>query len=96
VAGAYVVLVDGEPAVFIERGAKSIVAFEAAHHNSLWVDALKSLVTDRLVRSLEVERIDGEPTSASPLAETLTQHGFTRGYKGYGWQPPRPKPTKGV
>jgi len=95
VAGAYVILVDGEPAVFVERRAKSIVAFDAAHTSSSWVDALKTLVTDRLIRSLEIERIDGEPASASPLAETLTQHGFTRGYKGYAWQPPR-KDKKGV
>ncbi|NNC81338.1 MAG: DEAD/DEAH box helicase [Acidimicrobiales bacterium] len=95
VAGAYVILVDGEPAVFVERRAKSIVAFDVAHKSSSWVDALKTLVTDRLIRSLEIERIDGEPASASPLAETLTQHGFARGYKGYAWQPPR-KEKKGV
>ncbi len=85
VAGAWVVLVDGEPAVFVERGGKSLVSFPLASQTDRWVDPLKQLVADRKLRVLEVGRIDGEPSSASPLAQTLVDHGFVKAYKGLTW-----------
>ena len=88
-AGAHVIIVNGEAAVYIDRGAKSIIGFPAAHESPLWVDALKDLARKRLVRSLEIARIDGAPSGESPLSETLTEHGFVKAYKGLTWIPGR-------
>ncbi len=84
-AGAWVVLVDGEPAVYLERGGKSLVGFEAASRDDRWVDPLVELVRSGRVRTLEIAKIDGEPASDSPLAETLAGAGFVKAYKGYTW-----------
>ena len=43
-AGAYVVLSDGAPVAYLERGARSLVTFGV--DPSEWVDALASLVKD--------------------------------------------------
>ncbi len=86
-AGAHVVLVDGEPAVFIDRGAKSIVGFPAAYESELWVDAVKDLARRRIVRVIEIGKIDGEPASASPLAEVFVSNGFVKAYKGLTFNP---------
>ena len=59
-AGAYVVLVDGEPAAFLERGARTLLTF-AAGADGAWIDALASLVKDGRLRRIELSRIDGEP-----------------------------------
>ena len=88
-AGAHVVIVNGEAAVYVDRGAKTIVGFPAAHETTLWVDAVKDLARRGLVRSLEISKIDGDPSSDSPLAEALTDHGFVKAYKGLTWIPNR-------
>jgi ATP-dependent Lhr-like helicase len=79
-AGAYVVLADGAPAAFLERGARSLLTFgvDAAD----WADALASLVKDGRLRRVELVRIDGEPSVASPAAERLRAVGFVDGYRG--------------
>ncbi|HEY3214297.1 MAG TPA: helicase-related protein, partial [Actinomycetota bacterium] len=59
-AGAYVVLADGEPAVFLERGARTLLTF-AAGGDGAWIDALASLVKDGRLRRIELSKIDGEP-----------------------------------
>jgi ATP-dependent Lhr-like helicase len=82
VAGAHVVLVDGEPAVFVERGGKRLVTFEAAHRSDVWVDALVSLVKEGRVSRLVVQQIDGEPAANSPWAGVLRANGFGEGYRG--------------
>ena len=81
-AGAHVVMVDGELALFVERGGKSIVGFEAAHENDRWVEGLKDLVRNGTFRSLEIAKIDGEAAAESPLSHVLTDRGFIKGYKG--------------
>ncbi|MDW3176602.1 MAG: DEAD/DEAH box helicase [Acidimicrobiia bacterium] len=88
VAGAHVVMIDGLPAVFIERGAKSLVSFPAALETTEWVDQLKELVASGVIRTCEIGKIDGEPASASPLATTLIEQGFIKAYKGLTWHGP--------
>lgn len=85
VSGAHVVLVGGEPAVFVDRGAKSVVGFAAAHATDLWVEPLKDLVRKGIVRQLEIAKIDGDPSSDSPLADVLLANGFIKAYKGLTW-----------
>jgi len=89
------VLLDGELALYIERGGKSLVSFPALRErpellqDSRWVEAIKDLVRLGMVRSLEIAKIDGESASASVLYEAMVEHGFVRGYKGLTWVPPR-------
>ena len=82
VAGAHVVLVDGEPAVFVERGGRRLVTFEAAHRSDQWVDGLASLVKEGRVRRLVIQQIDGDSAATSPLANALRAAGFVEGYRG--------------
>jgi ATP-dependent Lhr-like helicase len=82
VAGAHVVLVDGEPAVFVERGGRRLVTFDAATRTDRWVDGLVALVKERRVRRLVIQQIDGESAAGSALAPVLRAHGFADGYRG--------------
>jgi len=84
-AGAYVVLVDGDPVVYLERGGKSIKtlpAFADADTASLALRALSGLVTEGRVRSLQIARIDGLPIASSPHRDTLAMAGFESSYRG--------------
>jgi ATP-dependent Lhr-like helicase len=80
-AGAYVLLAGGEPAVFLERGAKTLATFPAAE-GSDWPDALAALVKDGRLRKIELQRIDGVIALESPHAERLRAAGFADGYRG--------------
>jgi len=85
-AGALVVLDDGEPVVFIDRGGKSLISFPAARDNTNWASALAQTVDAGRTR-LEIAKIDGEPSADSALTERLAAAGFTRGYRGWGYRP---------
>ena len=78
VFGAQVVLVDGVPRVYLERGGRGILTFEPADPVSL-APALRALaawiVADRRRRAA-VERVDGEPVFGSPLEAALAEAGF--------------------
>ena len=79
-AGAFVVLIEGALAAFLERGARSLVTFGV--DSDAWVDALASLAKDGRLRKLELTRIDGGPANDSPIADRLRVAGFTDGYRG--------------
>lgn len=82
-AGALVVLVDGEAAVFVERGGRSLATFPASGETSeRWTAALADLVGSGRRRSFEIVRIDGAPARESDHAEALRAAGFTDGYRG--------------
>ena len=74
------VLVDGNLAAFLERGARSLLTFGV--EADAWVDALASLAKDGRLRKLELIRIDGAPAGNSPLGDRLRGAGFTDGYRG--------------
>ncbi|MGZ4132231.1 MAG: Lhr family helicase, partial [Actinomycetota bacterium] len=80
-AGAFVVLVDGAPAAFLERGAKTVATFDGSEP-SVWADAIASLAKDGRVRQLELRQIDGVPATEHAAAEALRTAGFTDGYRG--------------
>ena len=81
VSGAYVVLVDGNAAAYLERGARTLLTFPAGSEGS-WVDAVASLVKDGRLRRIELTRIDGAPAAESTFAEALRTAGFVEGYRG--------------
>ncbi len=85
VPGAYVVLVDGEPALFLDRGAgRRLVPFLEPEdpRARAAVRALASLAS-RLPRgSLRVERVGSEEVLVSPWRALLEDEGFVLGYRG--------------
>lgn len=87
VAGGHLVLHDGEPVVFLDRGAKSIATFAATEADLSWIDALQDLARQGRVRALEIQKIDGEPALGHPLAQQMLEHGFQSGFKGPTFRP---------
>ena len=83
------VLVDGEPAVFVERGGKSLVTFPG-HPRAGPLARGPASPWPRTARSgrLEIARVDGDPVGESPeVADRLKDAGFTDGYKGLTFRP---------
>ncbi len=89
-AGAYVVLVDGVCAAFLERGGKALITFRPDPSTSeereidpgLWAEALVEAHKQGRLARVQIERIDDEPARTSPLAPVLRSVGFSDGYKG--------------
>ncbi|HXE99535.1 MAG TPA: DEAD/DEAH box helicase [Solirubrobacterales bacterium] len=78
--GAYVLLRDGEPLLFIERGGRGILRLRDLETEGL-ADAVGELaraVQEGLLPRLGIERLDGEPVIGSELEETLIAAGFSR------------------
>jgi ATP-dependent helicase Lhr and Lhr-like helicase len=81
VAGAYVVMLDGEPVLYVERGGKGLVPLRAPADS--WLrDALEALaehVRKGRLKRLALERFDGEPIVGSPVDDLLVELGFRQG-----------------
>jgi ATP-dependent Lhr-like helicase len=87
-AGAYVVIVDGSAALYIERGGRSLLRLPAAVEDAeiarRAVNAIPALVAPGgPLRELRLERIDRAPVAESVLAQPLRDAGFRPGYRGY-------------
>ncbi len=83
--GAYVILCDGEPCIFVERGGRSLIIFneEIAKEQTQWIVQLKKLVRERKVTQLEIRTINAKPTAESPdMRDLLLTNGFQPGYRG--------------
>ncbi len=81
VAGAHVILLGGEPALFVERGGRSLVPLREPEED--WLrKALEALVTHVRAtgtKRLAVERFDGEPVIDSECISLLIDAGFVIG-----------------
>jgi ATP-dependent Lhr-like helicase len=81
VVGAWVVLLDGEAALFVERGGRSLVPLREP--DPAWLrpafGALVAHVRSGGARRLAVERFDGEPVVASEAMGLLVDAGFLAG-----------------
>jgi ATP-dependent Lhr-like helicase len=89
-AGAYVVLVDGAAALYLERGGHSIQTLPASADPvvaAVAFEALRALVDDGRFRELVVVRVDGEPVGVSPWRTSLEAGGFAPGYRGHVLRP---------
>jgi ATP-dependent helicase Lhr and Lhr-like helicase len=78
--GAHVLLRDGEPLLYVERGGRGIVRI-ADLDGDAFAEAIAALATaarDGRLPKLGVERVDGEPVIGSGLEETLIAAGFSR------------------
>jgi ATP-dependent Lhr-like helicase len=83
VSGAYVILVDGEPALYLERGRKGLLTlpgFEASSTHAL--GALRRIAETTPRRELVLDHVDGEASLSSPLRHRLEHIGFVREYLG--------------
>jgi ATP-dependent Lhr-like helicase len=86
VPGAYVVTVDAEPALYLERGAKGLVPLRevaAGDEPERWlVEALEALadhVRRGRIKRLGIERFDGEPVFGTTVGNLLIDMGFRQG-----------------
>jgi ATP-dependent Lhr-like helicase len=83
VGGAHLVLVDGEPALYVERSHKGLITLAAFEQSGeAAVGALRRLAENAPRRELTIERIDGEAVLNSPIRPLLEQVGFKREYLG--------------
>jgi ATP-dependent Lhr-like helicase len=78
VPGAYVVTLDAEPVLYVERGGKGLVPLREVDEDWLRpaLEALAEAVRRGRVPRLGVERFDGEPVIGSPTGELLIELGF--------------------
>ena len=91
-AGAYVVLVDGIAALYLERGGATIQTLPAADDPDVAESALRgltSIVGTGRARELVIRKIDGVAVGESPWRERLLQAGFSAGYRGLVLRAPR-------
>ncbi|WP_436495766.1 ATP-dependent helicase [Actinokineospora sp. HUAS TT18] len=82
-AGALVVLVDGTPALYVERGGRSLLSFtenDTALRSA--AEALSRAVRDGWLGALSVQKADGEVALTSALADVLRDAGFRATPKG--------------
>ncbi len=77
VAGAYVVLVGAELAVYVEQGGRGLQTFTADPRPGL--AALADAVRAGRIGKLDLERIDGAGILGSPVEEVLVELGFRAG-----------------
>ena len=80
VAGAFVLLRNGEPIVYIERGGKGLLRLAriTEEQQTLALAAIIEAVKARRLPRLAVERIDGEPAIGHELENALATAGFER------------------
>jgi ATP-dependent Lhr-like helicase len=81
VAGAHVVLLGGEAALFVERGGRTLVPLREPEEGWLRqaLAALVARVKARGIKRLAVERFDGEPVGESDVMPLLLEAGFVAG-----------------
>jgi len=87
--GAGVVLVDGAPALYVDRGGRRLQSFvdPKTEEGALAFDrALHVLALEfpRLgIRRLSVEEVDGEKVRSSIVVDAFARAGFRAGYRGF-------------
>jgi ATP-dependent Lhr-like helicase len=80
-AGAYVVLIGGEPVLYLERGGRALQTLVDAGDARLnpALGALVDHVRGGQIKRLALEKVDGESAMSSPLTPALTALGFQEG-----------------
>ncbi|MEX0784584.1 MAG: DEAD/DEAH box helicase [Dehalococcoidia bacterium] len=99
-AGARVILVNGEPVLYLDRGGRSVVtlpAFDtspdavaagiAADAATLAIGALASIADEAGGRGITIDRIDGESATQSAHAGRFIAAGFISGFRGLTYRP---------
>ncbi|MCH7789642.1 MAG: DEAD/DEAH box helicase, partial [Acidobacteria bacterium] len=81
-AGAYVLLRNGLPVLFVEKGGRSLITFANTDVGPDDVALLKTIVGRHGGRKMEIVNVDGEPVTGSPVADVLRAAGFRDAYRG--------------
>jgi ATP-dependent Lhr-like helicase len=84
VPGAYVVTIDAEPALYVERGGKGLVALRDPlgedGEPAQWVSEALAALADEVhrgrIKRIAVERFDGESIIGSAFGALLIEAGF--------------------
>jgi ATP-dependent Lhr-like helicase len=79
VPGAYVVFVDHEPVLYLERGGRGVVTLAHDPAPTIALRALADAVRGGRVDAVALERVDGEPAVGSWLEPVLLELGFRQG-----------------
>jgi ATP-dependent Lhr-like helicase len=79
--GAHLLLRDGEPVVFLERGGRGILRLKSLDGGELQaaMQALADAVSAGQLPKLAIEKLDGEAVIGSGHEEALLAAGFSRG-----------------
>ncbi len=79
--GAHVLLRDGEPLVYVERGGRSILRLSELDDADLAaaMQVLADMVSIGRLPKLGIEKLDGEPVIGSGHEDALLSAGFSRG-----------------
>jgi ATP-dependent Lhr-like helicase len=91
-AGAYVAVVDGQAAIYLERGGGTVQTLPPSDDPDVADAALRTLhalVDDRRIRELVITKVDGMPVAESAFHERLVAVGFVAGYRGLVLRPGR-------
>ncbi len=78
--GAFVLIRDGEPVLYVERGGRGILRLAEIEGDELR-DAIAELAgaaQEKVIPRLGIERLDGEPVIGSGLEDVLIEAGFSR------------------
>jgi ATP-dependent helicase Lhr and Lhr-like helicase len=80
-AGAHVVLTEGEPILYLERGGRALQTLVGLDDPRLEpaLAALVERVRTGAIKRLALERVDGEPAMTSALGPALVALGFQEG-----------------
>jgi ATP-dependent Lhr-like helicase len=80
VAGAFVLLRNGEPVIYVERGGKGLLQLGRMNdeQRAAALAAIVEAVRERRLPRLGIERIDGETIVGHALEAELVDAGFER------------------
>jgi ATP-dependent Lhr-like helicase len=84
VPGAYVVTLDADPVLYVERGGKGLVALRdplgSGGEPAPWLAEALGALADEVhrgrIKRIAVERFDGDPIIGSPFGAPLIEAGF--------------------
>ncbi len=83
VPGAYVVIVEHEPVLYLERGGRGLLTLAASNKDQALMRtalaALAEAVRAKLLGRIALERVDGERVIASAMEPILIEQGFSAG-----------------
>ena len=85
IAGASVVLADGEPVLFVDKGGRSLLTFPAASDERVLLPSLAALgAVARTTRRglVRLEKVDGQGAPGSALRGQLLRAGFVEDHRG--------------
>jgi ATP-dependent Lhr-like helicase len=88
-AGAYVVMCEGEPLLYVERGGRAlqtlvgVAAPAQGRADDARLDAALAALVEHVrtgaIKRLALEKVDGVSALGSPLGPALVAHGFHEG-----------------